>query len=161
METLQEQKNIQWMFRLSVLLKGIISAAEVVAGIVAFFVPITAVTDIFIEFAESELAETPSSFVANHLLTLAQDASTVTPLFLGVYLLSRGLIKLVLVWALLKNRLWAYPSALIVLGLFVAFQLYGIATGASILIAILTLFDLVVMYFIWREYRIVLARQKK
>ncbi len=157
MEQSRGEKNIYELFRISVLLKGGISVAEIIVGIVAFFVPISVVTDLVASFAKAELAESPGSFIASHVLTLAQDASLVSGTFIALYLLTRGLIKLVLVWALLKNQLWAYPSSLVVLGLFVLYQLYQIVTGHSIVVVAITLFDLTVMYFIWREYKIMKA----
>ncbi|BCG83133.1 hypothetical protein MesoLj113b_66750 [Mesorhizobium sp. 113-3-3] len=49
---------------------------------------------------------------------LASNFSVSTQHFYAFYLLSHGIVKLALVVALLKNKLWAYPSSLIVLGLF-------------------------------------------
>jgi uncharacterized membrane protein len=75
--------------------------------------------------------------------------------------LSRGLVKFALVVALLKNQLWAYPSSLVVLGLFVVYQMYQIATAFSALLVFLTIFDLIVIWFIWKEYQVVRFEMKK
>lgn len=161
METARTDKQVYKLFRVSVILKGIISAGEIVVGIIAFFVPVTLLTELVASFARSELQSEPGSYIAAHVLTLTQGVPEVSTLFLGLYLLSRGLIKLILVWALLKNQLWAYPSSLVVLGLFVAYQLYEIERTHSIFVVAITLFDLAVMYFIWREYRVVKAHIHK
>jgi uncharacterized membrane protein len=81
--------------------------------------------------------------------------TTGTVTFVALYLISRGLIKAFLIGALLKNKLWAYPWSLVVLALFVVYQLYQILTAHSLIVIAITLFDLVVMYFIYREWRIV------
>ena len=47
-------------------------------------------------------------------------------LFGAVYLLTHGLVKVVLVVALLLNKLWAYPAMIAVLLLFIGYQLYRI-----------------------------------
>lgn len=155
METLQAQKNIYRFFRLSVLAKGATSAAEIIGGVFIFFVPPALIAQLVLTAVGPELADDPNDFVATHLASIAHQFALSSSLFIAVYLLSRGLIKFGLVVALLKNKLWAYPASLAVLGLFVVYQLYQIAITHSVIIAALTLFDLVVMYFIWREYVVV------
>ena len=158
METVQEiktDKEIRQLFFISVALKGVASLAEIVSGLVVLFVPVSFFTDFAIYYAQGELLEEPGDFIASHLLQLAQQFSLASGTFIAFYLLSRGIIKFGLVVALLKERLWAYPASLAVLGLFVAYQVYQIALTRSVLIILLTLFDLIVIYFIWREYRIV------
>jgi uncharacterized membrane protein len=153
--TLQQEKRITEYFRISVFLKGALSLIEVIGGILAIFVPVSSVTDLVVRLAQGELIEEPGDFVATHLLALAQQYAVASGTFIAIYLLSRGLIKLGLVVALLKNQLWAYPSSLAVLGLFVVYQLYQIAMTFSVLLVVLTVFDLIVMWFIWREYEVV------
>jgi len=152
--TPQDERRIGEYFRLGVIIKGAISAAEIVGGVIIFFVPLSAVTDFVTRFAQSELLEDPNDFIATHSLALAQQFALTSSTFIALYLLSRGLIKLFLVVALLKNQLWAYPSSLVVLGLFVVYQLYQIFLTTSIFIIALTIFDLIVMWFIWREYQV-------
>jgi uncharacterized membrane protein len=55
----------------------------------------------------------------------------------------------------LKNQLWAYPASLVVLGLFMIYQIYQIIIGHSALLIALTLFDMIIMWLIWHEYRLV------
>lgn len=152
--TQQEEKRISLYFHISILIKGAISLAEIAAGIVVLFVPVTFFTNLVIGLAQSELAQEPGDFIATHLTHVAQDFALTSSAFIAIYLLSRGLVKVVLIAALLKNKLWAYPASLVVLGLFVLYQIYQITTGFSWLLVALTIFDFIVMYFIWREYQI-------
>lgn len=152
--TPQQENRITLYFRLSVFLKGGISLVEIVAGILALFIPVSTVTDFLVHLAQGELAEEPADFIAGQLLHFAQQFSLASSTFIAMYLLSRGAIKLALVIALLKNQLWAYPSSLVVLGLFVVYQIYQIVVTHSPFIIALTMFDLVVMWFIWREYEV-------
>jgi uncharacterized membrane protein len=150
-----QEKRIALYFRTSIILKGVISLAEIAAGVLVFFVPVSLITDAVIRVAQGELIEDPGDFIIAHLVSLAQQLSLESGTFIALYLISRGLIKLVLILALLKNQLWAYPSSLAVLGLFVAYQAYQIAMAHSMFLVALTLFDLIVMWFIWKEYQIV------
>lgn len=155
MEPIKEEKEIYQLFRLSLFLKGAASFLEILGGILVFVIPPAFITNIVITLTRPELAEEPGDFIATHLVTLAQQFAVSSTVFIALYLLSRGIIKLGLILALFKNKLWAYPISLVVLGLFVLYQIYQIFTSHSLLIVGLTIFDLVVMYFIWREYRIV------
>jgi uncharacterized membrane protein len=132
--TASEEKRIGLGFKVSVLLKGAISLGEIATAIAVLFVP--------------------ASYLSSPLFKFAQDTPVSAALYISIYLAVRGLIKVFLIWAMLKRQLWAYPASLVVLGLFVLYQLYQIATTHSIILIAFTLFDLVVMYFIWREYQV-------
>ncbi len=102
---------------------------------------------------QDELIEDPSDFVATHLLRGAQTFSLSSKNFFAFYLLSHGIVKLFLVGALLRNRAWAYPASLVVLGLFIVYQVYRFTFTPSAGLVLLTVFDLIVMVLIWHEYR--------
>jgi uncharacterized membrane protein len=153
--TQKEEKRIREYFLISILLKGAGSLVEVVAGLLAVFIPVSTFTNLILRYAEGELAENSSDFIATQLTHLAQQLSVAGGTFIALYLLSRGLIKLLLIIALLKNQLWAYPASLVVLGLFVVYQCYQLVTSFSFLLVALTVFDLIVMWFIWKEYEVV------
>jgi uncharacterized membrane protein len=74
--------------------------------------------------------------------------------FYAFYLLSHGLIKIFLVAGLLRNKLWAYPAALVVMSLFILYQLYRYTYTQSFGLIVLSVFDIVVIALIWHEYRI-------
>ncbi len=150
---IQEQKIRKYFFW-SVLIKGIISLAEVIVGTLAFFIPLSVVSDFITKITLGELTEEPTDWIANHLVTLGHQIANIGGVFVAVYLLSRGLVKLLLIIALLKNQLWAYPTSLFVIGTFVGYQVYQLFISLSPVIIILTIFDLVVMWSIWAEYKI-------
>jgi uncharacterized membrane protein len=77
-------------------------------------------------------------------------------LFGAIYLLTHGLVKVVLVTALLLNKLWAYPWMIVVLLLFIGYQLYRIALQPTAGLIALTVFDVAIVALTWREY----ARQR-
>ena len=158
--TSQQEKRITEYFRIGIFIKGALSLIEIIAGTLALFVPVSSVTNFVIALAQGELIEEPGDFIATHSLQLAQQFSITGGTFIAIYLLSRGLIKLALIFALLKNQLWAYPASLVVLGLFVLYQLYQIMITGSVLLAALTIFDLIVIWFIWKEYEVVRSHVK-
>ena len=68
-------------------------------------------------------------------------------------LLLHGAVKVVLVIALLLNKLWAYPCMIVVLLIFIGYQLYRIALNPSAGLIALTVFDALIVLLTWREYR--------
>lgn len=148
-------KEIYQLFKVSILIKGAISLAEIIVGIVVLFIPASYFNTLAEMLTRGEIIEDPGNFFANHILSGGHALTAIGGIFIAIYLISRGAIKLGLIIALLKNKHWAYPWSLAVLGLFVVFQLYELVKTHSLGIIAVTMFDLIVMYFIWREYKIV------
>jgi uncharacterized membrane protein len=63
----------------------------------------------------------------------------------------------ILVAALLKNQLWAYPWTIAFLGVFIVYQLYRLSLKPSLGLTALTIFDSAIAWLTWREYRKQLA----
>ena len=146
------ERRIHQVFQLSVLLKGAHAAIECVGGIALALVSTSTIADLVNALTQEELIEDPKDFIATHLLTMAQQFSVGTKNFYAFYLLSHGAVKLLLVIGLLRNKLGSYPASLIVLGLFIVYQLYRFSYTHGIGLIVLTVFDIFVMGLIWHEY---------
>src|SRR5262249_5554126 len=92
-------------------------------------------------------------FIARHLLHSASQLSRGTTLFAAVYLLSHGIVKVVLVVAVLRRQLWAYPWMIALLAVFIVYQLYRLSYRFTLGVALGTLFDALVMVLTSLEYR--------
>jgi uncharacterized membrane protein len=149
------ERRIHQIFEISVLLKGAHALIECIGGLVLAFVSTSAIASLVNALTQEELIKDPNDFVARHLLSLAQDFTVSTQHFYAFYLLSHGLIKVFLVIGLLKNKLWAYPISLVILGLFIVYQLYRFSNTYGVGLIVLTVFDVIVMGLIWHEYRLV------
>jgi len=149
------ERRIHQIFEISVLLKGAHALIECIGGLVLAFVSTSAIISLVNALTQEELIEDPNDFVATHLLSLAQNFTVSTRHFYAFYLLSHGVIKVFLVIGLLRNKLWAYPVSLVVLGLFIVYQLYRFSYTHGFGLIALTVFDVMVMGLIWHEYRLV------
>ena len=150
-----QERRIHQIFQVSVLLKGAHALLECAGGIALWLVGTDTISNLVNMLTQEELVEDPKDFLATHLLTWAHGFSVETRHFYAFYLLSHGIVKLALVAGLLRNKLWAYPASLVVLGLFIAYQLYRFSYTHGVGLIVLTVFDLVVMWLIWHEYRLV------
>jgi uncharacterized membrane protein len=140
-------------FKVSISLKGIDGVLEIIGGLVLLFIAPATLQHWARSLTAHELAQDPHDFIANHLLHSASQLSRSTTLFGAVYLLSHGIAKVVLVVALLRNQLWAYPWMIALLGAFIVYQLYRLSYGFSVGLTLLTLFDGFVLWLTVLEYR--------
>jgi uncharacterized membrane protein len=153
MSTFRPTNLFDKVFEGGIIIKGIDGALELIGGLLVLFISPASLHD-FIAFAtQRELVEDPHDVIANLLIHATASYSNNGRTFLVVYLWVHAAIKLIAVIGILKNQLWAYPFSLITLGLLVLYQLYTIffvhATAGMIL---LTIFDIFILWLIWREY---------
>jgi uncharacterized membrane protein len=106
-----------------------------------------------------ELQEDPNDFIANHLVNFFDQLSGSTEHFAAVYLIIYGATKVGLVIGLLRGRLWAYPTALVILGVFLCYQIYRLSHTHSPGLAFLSLLDLAILVVIWRDYQFLTAQR--
>jgi len=101
---------------------------------------------------QRELSDDPKDVVAQFLLRSAHQLGAAKT-FGAWYLFSHGLIKLLLVTAVLRQALWAYPTIVGFLLIGVVYQLYRYSHGHSLWLVILSLCDALIAWLVWREYR--------
>jgi uncharacterized membrane protein len=126
--------------------------AEVVGGLLLAFVSTATINRIVVTLTEHELSQDPHDFIARHLRHGAHRLTVSAVTFGAVYLLSHGVVKVVLVAALLRNRLWAYPWMIAFLVAFIGYQMYRMVVNPTFSMAALTVFDAVIVWTL-REYR--------
>jgi uncharacterized membrane protein len=141
-------------FRISLFLKGLDGVLELIGGILLLVVTPAQIGDVARFLTQHELAQDPRDLVANSLLHLTANLSGSASLFGAVYLLLHGVVKIVLVWAVLKEKLWAYPWMIAFLLVFIAYQTYRISVSFSWGMVLLTAFDIFIVWITWREYRL-------
>ena len=147
-------ETLDRFFYVSIWLKGLHAAFEVVGGIALFFTSPEFILRVVALMTQDELANDPNDFIATTLLHAAENISVSSERFAAAYLLSHGAVKMFLVIGLLRNRYWAFPAALVMFGGFILYQLYRFTFTHSLGLIALTVFDLAVMWLIWREYRL-------
>ena len=115
-DKLLAEKNIHFVFEMSLIFKWLFALLEIIGGVAAYLVSQHALLDLVHAITQAELAEDPRDLVANYFLQLVQNLSISTQHFTAFFLVSHGVIKLWLIIGLLR--------AIVVFGLFIAYQLY-------------------------------------
>ncbi|QND68449.1 DUF2127 domain-containing protein [Mesorhizobium loti] len=154
-----DERRIHQIFEVSIWLKGAHALIECVGGILLYVVTTDAIASWVNTFTQEELIEDPNDFIAGYLSQMASHFSIASKEFYAFYLLSHGLIKLLLVVGLLRGKLWSYPASLAALGAFMVYQVYRYSYTHSFGLLVLTVFDALVMVLIWDEWKFV--RQQK
>src|SRR5216684_6720375 len=139
-------------FRASISLKGLHALLETIGAIALLKIDPQTMNRFVLAVLHQELSEDPQDFVATHLVRASQHFAGSGKYFASLYLLSHGAVKFVLVIALLRNKLWAFPLMIVTLAVFVCYQIDRCAPSHSVLMILLTLFDVAVIFLTWLEY---------
>jgi uncharacterized membrane protein len=148
-------------FRISLYLKGLDGILEIIGGVLLLLVKPEQINHLARWLTEGELSEDPHDFIARHILKTAHDLTGAGLIFGAIYLLSHGIAKVFLIIQVFRDRLWAYKALIVVIGLFVVYQVYRMIIKFSVSMLLLTIFDLVVIYLTQNEYRKHQARLKR
>jgi uncharacterized membrane protein len=141
------------LFQVGIILKGIDGVLEIIGGFLVLILSPHTLNRIVYLLTQHELSEDPRDVVANYLIYAAKDFSVSDQLFGFIYLLSHGVIKIVLIMSLWKRRLWSYPVAIIFFSLFGVYQMYKYYLGHAPGWIVLTVIDVFVVILTFMEYR--------
>jgi uncharacterized membrane protein len=139
-------------FEIGIFFKGLDGVAEVVGAVLLLVVPPRAISHALVMVTQHELSEDPHDFIASHLLRLSERFSADTQFFAAMYLLVHGVVKVLLVWALFRRKLWAYPAAIVVFAAFAVYQMHRYFLSHSLAMIALTVLDVGVIVLTWMEY---------
>ncbi len=145
---------IRRVFRISLVLKAVHSVIELIAGVALYAASGEAILRAARALTRHELLEHPEDLVARTLLRAAESLAIDQKAMATVYLLSHGLVEIFLVVMILLNRIWAYPLYMAALGLLILYQCYQLTLDFWLWLALLTLWDVVVVYLTWHEFRV-------
>ena len=148
------EANVHRLFVLMLLLKAANSLLEIVSGVLLLVLETDTILTIANRLTQDELLEDPHDVVANYILRSAQDLSLGAKTTAAFFLLSHGVIKLVLVLAVLAGFGWAYPAFIAALALLIAYQTYQLSHIFSLGLFALTVLDVVVLVLTVHEYRL-------
>lgn len=140
-------------FEVSIIAKGLDGMVELVGGLLLLLVTPATINHVVTTITQRELSEDPHDFIASHVLHLSSGLTGPAVRFAAAYLLLHGIVKIVLVVALLRTKLWAYPWMIGFLVVFIVYQLYRIALTPTAWLIALTIFDAFVAWLTWREWR--------
>ncbi len=144
---------LHWLFRIGITFKGLDGLAELVGGFLFIFFSPDAMSDFVDRNTRAVLQWDPDNLVAHSLRHSFDQMSTGGKIFVAIYLLGHGAIKLLMVVGLLREKRWVFPVTIVVLLGFIGFQIYHLCEHFSIGLVVFTVLDAVIAALVWNEYR--------
>jgi uncharacterized membrane protein len=151
---LRRQPWFEAVYKIGVGIKGFDGLVELVVGI-ALIVSPSLVHQVLTGLA-GELGEHNVKFlkfVADNIARVDSDLAKSGLTFLILFLVVHGLVKLALVYCLLREIVRAYPVALAILGAFLVYQAYVFIVHPSLGMALFTILDALIIWLVWGEYQ--------
>jgi len=133
--------------------KAIDGFVELVIGLPLLVLRPTQVDAVARLATATELREDPNDLLAHLIRHGAADLTAEMSVFAALYLIVHGLVKLGIVAAIFRGSRRLYPWAIAALGGFVIWQAYEFVQHPSIGLALLTIFDVVIVALTIREWR--------
>lgn len=150
---LLSEKAYRLLFWIGISTKGFIGICELILGVMFYYLSYAQLSNIAFFLTGDELSESSRDIFWRYA-THALDGFNGTSQTIWAFIfLSHGLIKIALAIGLIKKVRWTYPAAAVIFGLFVVYQCYQYTVAPSFLLAVITLFDVVVIWLIVHEYK--------
>lgn len=146
------EKFIHLTLDLSLWFKSFFALIEIIGGAIFYFVSQDYIINFVYALTQEELSEDPKDFISHYLISASHNLFSSTQHFIAFYLLGHGIVKLVVIIGLLRNKLWSYPASLAVFSAFIVYQFYRFYFTHSPWLLVLTIFDLAIIWLVWREY---------
>jgi len=118
------QGRVYKLYRIGLYFKGLFGLSELGVGLFLYFYTKADIYQLFLTFAQEELIEDPNDPLILFLQQALQGISIDAQHFAMTFLTLHGAVKLMLIYGLIKNHIWAYPTAIGVFTLFILQQLY-------------------------------------
>jgi uncharacterized membrane protein len=152
---------LHWLFRIGITFKGLDGLMELVGGFLFVFFSPDAMSDFVDRNTRAVLQWDPDNLIAHSLRHSFDQMSTGGKIFVAIYLLGHGAIKLLMVVGLLREKRWVFPVAIVVLLGFIGFQIYHLCGHFSIGLVVFTVLDAVIAALVWNEYRFLEKHQSR
>lgn len=156
---------MEWLFQAAIAFKGLDGIVQLLGGLALLIIPSSQqqLAATWLRYVLLRNVDDPNSRFAQWLSRLITDlggSGSSTHVFAVVYLLAHGLIQIVLVWALFRRILLAYPVAAVAVAGLGIYELVRFFTAHSWLMLPLAVLEAGVCLLIVREYKI-LRRAKR
>lgn len=148
-----KEKEIFIAYEVGILFKAIQASLEILIGIILFFVNANYIINIILITLHEELTENPNSILYNYFIQNTHPITLDGKYFLIFYLLSHGLIKLVVITGLFLKKKWAYGASVIGLGGLILYQIYHLVLQNFPVLLVLIIMDIVIFWLILHEHK--------
>jgi len=112
------------------------------------------ITNLVYKLFSSELLEDPRDIFIYITNSQLEKLSEGTIFFIAMYLFFWGFIDVFISYYLLKKKIWAYPTAIILITLFTIYELLRFLKTNSLILFLFIIIDIFIIYIINKKYKI-------
>ena len=141
------------VFLATILAKGALGLVQLATAAALYFGLAERLPTHLQNLLAAELVEDPSDYLAARIMAFAGALPQTDLSFYTVYFAAHGLLHVGIVAALLYGAAWAYGSSIIVLAVFIAYQLLEWAHVGGAMLLVLSAIDLAVILLTLIEWR--------
>jgi uncharacterized membrane protein len=152
-DTASARWRLHTALEISLAIKGLMALTEVVSGAALMAIGTGKVAHFVDWLVNNELTADPTDVIGITVHHIANSLSLDTHNFFAWYLITQGMVKLLTIIALSRGARWFFPVGAAILSVFVGYQLIHIWLDFSGVLLVLTLFDIVVVTLVMREYQ--------
>lgn len=149
---------IHKLFRFGIATKLINGTLELLGSIIFLTAGKQAYLNFLFHISRNELIEDPNDLVINYVVNFFQSLNLNTQQFASMYIFIHGFLNIFLGIQLYRNKLWAFPATILILILILSYQIYRITYSHSIVLTLITIWDSILIYIIFTEYKKILPR---
>ena len=150
---MEGERDILWFFDLTLIVKAINGAFEIVGAVLVLVVPPAFVVRVIEFVTAGELAQDPDDFIATTLRNVAHSFAVRPHLLIALYLAVHGIVKLSLVIGIFAKKHMAYPLFMMALLVFGGYELYRGFVRYDWFLYSLAIFDFAIVLLTAHEYR--------
>ena len=152
------QAIIHYIFLSAVTVKAFNGTVEILSGLLFLFFGRQVEYEVY-ALTNFELTERHNDFVAKFLINSAHGLNISASHFVAYYLLFHGIMNFVLVIAIYRQKIWAYPAAVFLFSLFLIYQVIRVTHTHSVGLGAMSIIDLLMIVLTWLEYRRIITTE--
>jgi len=148
-------------YEAGLVIKAIDGFFESLSGILILVISPAAIKSATKSLTSHSLSKNPHNFWASYVAKTGTTLASGHNYFLAAFFLINGGVKLGLVICLFLNQYWAYPVALVILNLFLVYEIVQFIIKPTLGLAFLSLLDALIIWLIYREWQKIKKTPKK
>ncbi len=150
------KKNIneiyESLFRFIMVWRIIYSLFKIILGIILFKFIGTPISHLFYKIMGHKLMGDQFDFLIQIINPFMYHVSYKITYFLVIYLIFWAIIDIVLSIILLKHKLWAFPISILLMSVFVLYEIFRFTNTQSLILLWVIIMDIVLIWVIKGEY---------
>lgn len=143
------------LFRLGMIWRIVYGAIRLVLGLILLKIVGSPISTLVQKIMSPEITEDPTDILYQVVNALMSHSAPQVTYFLAFYFIFWGFLDIFLSVYLLREKLWAFPVSLALIGTFVIYELIRFTHTHSLILLSVVFIDVLIMALILKEWRLI------